>query len=102
MSTRKKPPPKCGPKPRRHWQAGAIGELWQHDSSPHAWWPADHYPVLILTLDDHSRKIVAGSSVRSDTTWDHFTVHPWKLTARPPASMPTHHFPLLFQHLFKF
>lgn len=64
--------PKRGPKPRRRWQAGAIGELWQHDSSPHPWWPLDHYPVLILTLDDHSRKILAGSFVRSDTTWDHF------------------------------
>jgi len=64
--------PKRGPKPRRRWQAAAIGELWQHDSSPHPWWPADHYPVLILTLDDHSRKILAGSFVRSDTTWDHF------------------------------
>lgn len=65
--------PKRGPKPRRRWQAGSIGELWQHDSSPHPWWPTDHYPVLILTLDDHSRKILAGSFVRSDTTWDHFT-----------------------------
>jgi hypothetical protein len=63
---------KPGPKPRRRWQAGAIGELWQHDSSPHQWWPTDHLPVLILTLDDHSRKIMAGSFVRSDTTWDHF------------------------------
>jgi hypothetical protein len=67
------PSPKRGPKPRRRWQAGSVGELWQHDSSPHPWWPADHYPVLILTLDDHSRKILAASFVRSDTTWDHFT-----------------------------
>jgi hypothetical protein len=67
------PTPKRGPKPRRRWQAGALGELWQHDSSPHPGWPADHYPVLLLTLDDHSRKIVAASFVRRDTTWDHFT-----------------------------
>jgi hypothetical protein len=66
-------PLRPGPKPRRRWQAAAIGELWQHDSSPHPWWPTDHYPVLILTIDDHSRKIVAGSFVRSDTTWSHFT-----------------------------
>jgi hypothetical protein len=66
-------PLRPGPKPRRRWQAAAIGELWQHDSSAHRWWPADHYPVLILTIDDHSRKIVGGSFVRSDTTWDHFT-----------------------------
>ena len=62
-----------GPKPRRRWQAAAIGELWQHDSSPHQWWSAaERYPVLILTIDDHSRKIVAGTFVRNDTTWDHF------------------------------
>jgi hypothetical protein len=61
-----------GPKPRRRWQAAALGELWQHDSSPHPWWPADLYPTLILTADDHSRRIVAGSLVPSDTTWSHF------------------------------
>jgi len=61
-----------GPKPRRRWQCAAIGELWQHDSSPHPWWPADTYPALILTLDDHSRKILGGTFVPSDTTWSHF------------------------------
>jgi len=61
-----------GPKPRRRWQAAAVGELWQHDSSPHPWWAADSYPTLVLTADDHSRKIVAGSFVPSDTTWSHF------------------------------
>ena len=66
------PRPKAGPKPRRRWQAGSIGELWQHDSSPHDWWPAPTKPILILTLDDHSRKIVAGSFVSSETTWAHF------------------------------
>lgn len=84
------PTPKRGPKPRRRWQAGAIGELWQHDSSPHPWWPADHYPVLILTLDDHSRKIVAGSFVRSDTTWDHFAhLRPPVERHGPPACLYT-------------
>jgi len=83
-------PTKRGPKPRRRWQTGAIGELWQHDSSPHPWWPTDHYPVLILTLDDHSRKIIAGSFVRSDTTWDHFThLRPPIETHGPPACLYT-------------
>jgi hypothetical protein len=63
---------KRGPKPRRRWQCAAIGELWQHDSSPHQWWLAEHYPTLILTLDDHSRKILGGTFVPSDTTWSHF------------------------------
>ena len=66
------PTQKPGPKPRRRWQTAAIGELWQHDSSPHPWWPADSYPTLVLTLDDHSRKIVAGTFAPSDTTWSHF------------------------------
>ena len=66
------PAPKPGPKPRRRWQAGSIGELWQHDSSPHDWWPAPTKPILLLTLDDHSRKIVAGSFEPSETTWAHF------------------------------
>src|SRR2546421_11552410 len=57
-----------GPKPRRRWQCATIGELWQHDSSPHSWWPAEQYPTLILTLDDHSRKILGGTFVPSDTT----------------------------------
>jgi hypothetical protein len=61
-----------GPKPRRRWQCAAIGELWQHDSSPHPWWPAERYPTLILTIDDHSRKIVAATFTPSDTTWSHF------------------------------
>src|SRR5206468_12965831 len=64
--------PKRGPKPRRRWQCAAIGELWQHDSSPHPWWPSEQYPTLILTLDDHSRKILGGTFVPSDTTWSHF------------------------------
>jgi len=84
------PSPKRGPKPRRRWQCAAIGELWQHDSSPHPWWPADAYPVLILTLDDHSRKILAGSFVRSDTTWDHFAhLRPPIETHGPPACLYT-------------
>ena len=65
------PPLPRGPKPRRRWQCARIGELYQHDSSPHAWWPGSNLQVLILTLDDHSRKIVAGAFA-ADTTWDHF------------------------------
>ena len=66
------PSQKPGPKPRRRWQCATIGELWQHDSSPHPWWPAERYPTLILTIDDHSRKILAATFSPSDTTWSHF------------------------------
>lgn len=60
------------PRPRRRWQCAHIGELWQHDSSIHDWWPTSRQPVLLLTLDDHSRRIVAGRFVPADTTWLHF------------------------------
>lgn len=60
-----------GPKPRRRWETASVGELWQHDSSPHQWWPAASPQTLILTADDHSRKIVAGR-FDGDTTWSHF------------------------------
>jgi hypothetical protein len=62
-----------GPKPRRRWQCAAIGELYQHDSSPHQWWPSSQKQTLILTADDHSRRIVAGR-FDADTTWSHFCV----------------------------
>ena len=60
------------PKPRRRWQRARVGELWQHDSSIHQWWPADDKQTLLLTVDDHSRKYIAGTFVPTDTTWHHF------------------------------
>ena len=60
------------PRPRRRWQCAQIGELWQHDSSIHQWWPGQKKQTLILTEDDHSRKLVAARFVTSDTTWGHF------------------------------
>jgi len=64
------PPP--NPKPRRRWQRARVGELWQHDSSIHQWWPAADKQTLLLTLDDHSRQLLAGTFVPTDTTWYHF------------------------------
>lgn len=63
-----------GPRPRRRWETAAIGELFQHDSSPHRWWLADSLQSLILTIDDHSRKMLGGLFVPADTTWDHFVL----------------------------
>jgi hypothetical protein len=78
-----------GPKPRRRWETASIGELWQHDSSPHQWWPAETLPSLILTADDHSRKIVAGR-FDADTTWSHFCLlRPAFEQHRCPASFYT-------------
>ncbi len=60
------------PQTYRRFRRGKIGELWQHDSSIHQWWPAPKKQVLLLTVDDHSGLNVAGRFVGSDTTWNHF------------------------------
>ena len=60
------------PKPRRRWERTRLGELWQHDSSIHQWWPAADKQILLLTVDDHSRKLLAAIFVPTDTTWHHF------------------------------
>lgn len=60
------------PKPRRRWERSRVGELWQHGSSLHAWWPGEDKQTLLLTVDDHSRKYLAGTFVPTDTTWNHF------------------------------
>jgi hypothetical protein len=60
------------PKPRRRWERARVGELWQHDSSIHQWWPAADKQTLLLTVDDHSRKLLAAIFVPTDTTWHHF------------------------------
>lgn len=64
--------PAPNPKPRRRWQRAQVGELWQHDSSIHQWWPASAKQTLLLTLDDHSRKLLGAVFVPTDTTWHHF------------------------------
>jgi hypothetical protein len=60
------------PKARRRWERSRIGELWQHDSSIHQWWPAEEKQTLLLTVDDHSRKLLGAVFVPTDTTWNHF------------------------------
>src|SRR5205807_9758793 len=52
------------PKPRRRWQRARVGELWQHDSSIHQWWPASDKQTLLLRVDDHSRKLVERKPLR--------------------------------------
>ena len=60
------------PKPRRRWERSHINELWQHDSSIHQWWKAAEKQTLLLTVDDHSRKLMGATFVPTDTTWNHF------------------------------
>jgi hypothetical protein len=56
----------------RRFRRARIGELYQHDSSIHQWWPALTKQILLLTVDDHSGFNVDGRFVSSDTTWNHF------------------------------
>ena len=51
-------------KTRRRWERARLGELWQHDSSIHQWWPAPDKQTLLLTVDDHSRKLLGAVFVR--------------------------------------
>ena len=60
-----------GPKPRRRWQRKGYGDLLQHDSSPHQWWPGDKLQILALTIDDATRSIVGGGFIEAETTFAH-------------------------------
>ena len=66
--------PTLAPKKRtdRRFRRAHVGELWQHDSSIHQWWPAPNKQTLLLTVDDCSGLFVAGRFVERDTTWNHF------------------------------
>jgi|SRR5665213_337296 len=66
------PQPLGQPKARRRWERSRLNELWQHDSSIHQWWQAPEKQTLLLTVDDHSRKLLHASFVPTDTTWNHF------------------------------
>lgn len=64
-------PLKRGPKPRRRWQRKGYGDLLQHDSSPHQWWPGDKLQILALTIDDATRSIVGARFIDAETTFEH-------------------------------
>lgn len=66
------PKPEKKPRTYRRFRRARFGELWQHDSSIHQWWPAPRLQALLLTVDDHSGFNVAGRFVPADTTWAHF------------------------------
>jgi hypothetical protein len=66
------PIPRRKQRVHRRFRRAKIGELWQHDSSVHQWWPAPRKQTLLLTIDDHSGLNLAGRFVTSDTTWNHF------------------------------
>jgi hypothetical protein len=53
------PAPQRKPRTYRRFRRARIGELYQHDSSTHQWWPASAKQSLLLTVDDHSGRNVA-------------------------------------------
>lgn len=54
------------------FEMGGVGMLYQHDSSLHAWMPqTKRNDVLLLTIDDHSRKVVGAALVPQDSAWHH-------------------------------
>jgi len=59
------PSPARQPRVYRRFRRAHIGELWQHDSSIHQWWPAAAKQTLLLTVDDHSGLNLAGRFVPS-------------------------------------
>lgn len=54
------------------FETSGPGALFQHDSSHHGWLPlTGKRQWLILTEDDHSRRVVGGKIVEEESSWDH-------------------------------
>ncbi|MDI6793374.1 MAG: hypothetical protein QME81_10995, partial [bacterium] len=59
-------------KPCIRFEMDSVGALFQHDTSHHVWLPCSgRYHDLILTKDDHSRRIVAFSLREVESAWGH-------------------------------
>src|SRR5690606_20549921 len=64
-------PLRRGPKPRRRWQREGYGDLLQHDSSPHQWWPGERLQILAMTIDDATRRVVRAGFIEAENTFAH-------------------------------
>jgi len=73
-------------KPYRRFETDSIGKLFQHDTSIHAWVPGYGKDTdLIVTMDDHSRRILKATLVEQENAWEHI-MHMeeiFKRTGRP-------------------
>jgi len=59
-------------KPCIRFEMDAIGALFQHDTSIHVWLPlSGRYHDLVMTKDDHSRRVVAFDLRESESAWAH-------------------------------
>ena len=60
-----------GAKIYREVETSKIGRLFQHDTCIHQWSPFMDYFYLILTVDDHSRRIVFAKFFEEETSMNH-------------------------------
>lgn len=59
-------------KPCIRFEMDAIGALFQHDTSRHVWIPlSNRYHDLLMTKDDHSRRVVAHDLREIESAWSH-------------------------------
>lgn len=61
-------------RPAIRFEAKSFGEMYQMDSTSGAWLKGYRQVTLILILDDHSRMIVAGHFMDSDSTYNNMLV----------------------------
>lgn len=67
--------PKEKKKVRIRFETPGPGFLFQHDTSHHIWLPlTNSFNDLILTKDDHSRKVIGRKLVERETSFDHLSV----------------------------
>jgi hypothetical protein len=63
------------------FETSGPGALYQHDSSHHLWLPSTgRKQYLILTKDDHSRRVVGARLVGGETSFEHLQTVKWTIT----------------------
>lgn len=62
-------------KPCIRFEMDSIGALFQHDTSRHVWIPlSGRYHDLMMTKDDHSRRVVAYELREIESAWLHLAI----------------------------
>ena len=63
------------------FETSGPGALYQHDSSHHLWLPSTgRKQYLILTKDDHSRRVVGARLVEMETSFEHLQTVRWTIS----------------------
>lgn len=86
--------------PVRRWQRGQIGELWQLDATPHAWFPGSSqlFPMLNM-LDDCSRVFTAAKIYQRETLMAYLDLLPTAFTQYGlPLELYVDYHSLFFTH----